>query len=158
MASLKLSTIILSILIFFNAADHDSRSEEVEDVAVKVTEASDILETGEKINKKHESKKMSEKGANTEKAWEGNRRESIDHNLDGLILLACIVGLILFIILLRYVCCTIEQCEEKSKRSPATTDTQYKVEQTQREHVLQGVKYKSLVWIVSLPDLQYLCG
>ena len=146
MASFKLFTIILSILISLNAADHDSSSEEVEDVAVKVTQASDIMKKGEKINKKHELKKMNEKGANTEKAWEDNRRESThDHNLDGLILLACIVGLILFIVILRYVCCTIEQCEEKSKRSLATRDMQYKVEQTQREILLQGVKYKSLV-------------
>ena len=144
MAFLKFSVIILSILISLNSAYHES-TDKGEDIAADVEEAGDIIKTSKKNDKLHESEKNNEESAEVETAWEGSRKKPIDPNLDGIILLACIVGLILFIVILRYVCCTIEQCEEKAKRSLANKNTQQKVVETEKEIIMQGVKYKSLV-------------
>ena len=85
--------------------------------------------------------------AEEEMAWKENpKKNPVDPNVDGLILLACIVGLVLFIVVLRYMCCTIEQCEEKSKRSfERSLAAKDKVEHTGKEIILHGMKYKSLV-------------
>ena len=82
------------------------------------------------------------KRSGTTRDEKDSENEQVDPNLDGLILLACFVGLIAFIVFLRFLCCTIEQCEEKAKKSYATKE---KVEHTEKEIILQGMKYKVLV-------------
>ena len=131
-------------MISFNSADHDS-TDKGKDIAADVAEAGDFINTSMKNDKQHESEQTNEEAAGAETAWEGSRKKPVDPNLDGIILLACIVGLILFIVILRYVCCTIEQCEEKTKRSLANKNTQQKVVETEKEIIMQGVKYTSLV-------------
>lgn len=148
MATLKFSVLILSALITLNAAGHESSGKD-EDVAVHVennlTEAKSTKTT--ENNRGRDNSVRNDEKAEAKTSWEdGDSDNRIDPNLDGLILLACIVGLVLFIVVLRYVCCTIEQCEEQAKKSLANrADPQYKVERTEKEIILHGMKYKSLV-------------
>lgn len=81
-------------------------------------------------------------GSDTRKDENDSGKKQVNPNIDGLILLACLVALIAFIVFLRFVCCSIEQCEEKSKKSSATKE---KVEHTEKEIILRGMKYKALV-------------
>ncbi|KAJ7378026.1 hypothetical protein OS493_025343 [Desmophyllum pertusum] len=129
-----------------NAASDENADNDKKDVAVKaeVELSEDKKGSTEATQKNRESVQET---AEEETAWEEDpKKKQVDPNLDGLILLGCIVGLVLFIVILRYVCCTIEQCEEtlKAKRSLATKDT-CKVEHTEREIIMLGMKYKSLV-------------
>ena len=134
MALLRLCITILSLL-----------------VASNTTETSKIEETGETNPKEQATfNKGSEEALETDRASTGLRGYNVDHNLDGLILLACIVGLILLIVIIRCVCCRVEQCEERTKRTMDTKDKkQCEIEQMQKEVRMQGVKtpgkYKSLV-------------
>lgn len=147
MASSRLFlSVMLFVLIASNAASDENADNDKKDVAVKaeVELSEDKKGSTEATQKNRESVQET---AEEETAWEEDpKKKQVDPNLDGLILLGCIVGLVLFIVILRYVCCTIEQCEEtlKAKRSLATKDT-CKVEHTEREIIMLGMKYKSLV-------------
>lgn len=144
MASSKLFlSAILFVLAASNTASDENTDKHQGDVAIEAEaelqeENEGSAEATEKLNRE------SQEVAEGETAWEENRKKNlVDPNMDGLILLACIVGLVLFIVILRYMCCTIEQCEEKSKKS--TLGAREKVENTDKEIILHGMKYKSLV-------------
>ena len=129
MVSLKFLIVSLSLLITLNTANHESTDTD-EDVAIT---AEDELTEGNKE-------------AAHETAEEDNSKYRVDSNLDGLVLLACIVGLVLFIIVFRYVCCAVDQCEEQANGSLSSRDKQRsRVVQTEKEIILQGMKYKALV-------------
>lgn len=141
-------SVMLFVLIASNAASDENADNDKKDVAVKAeVELSEESEDKKGSTEATEKNRDSQETAEVETAWEEDpKTKQVDPNLDGLILLGCIVGLVLFIVILRYVCCTIEQCEEtlKAKRSLATKDT-CKVEHTEREIIMLGMKYKSLV-------------
>lgn len=144
MASSKLFlSAILFVLAASNTASDENTDKHQGDVAIEAEaelqeENEGSAEATEKLNRE------SQEVAEGETAWKENRKKNlVDPNMDGLILLACIVGLVLFIVILRYMCCTIEQCEEKSKKS--TLGAREKVENTDKEIILHGMKYKSLV-------------
>lgn len=143
MASSKLLLCaMLFVISALNAASDENTDKDQEEVAVKAedelpTEVEGSAEATEKPNREEQGI------AEGETAREENyKKNQVDPNMDGLILLACIVGLVVFIVILRYMCCTIEQCEEKSKRSLGARE---KVEHTEKEIILHGTKYKSLV-------------
>lgn len=144
MASSKLflGATLLALVIFIGVASADGKPDgHHEDVPVKAEVESP--EGNEDSTKATEKNRELQETAEEETTWkENHKKNQVDPNVDGLILLACIVGLVLFIVVLRYMCCTIEQCEEKSKRSLAAKD---KVEHTEKEIILHGMKYKSLV-------------
>lgn len=144
MASSKLflSAMLFALTASVGVASADGKSDSnQEDVSVKAEV--ELSEGNEESTEATGKNREPQETAEVETAREENRKENqVDPNLDGLILLACIVGLVLFIVVLRYMCCTIEQCEEKSKRSLAARD---KVEHTEKEIILHGMKYKSLV-------------
>lgn len=129
---------ILFVVIAPNAASDENTDKNQDiDVAVEV-EVEPSEESAESTGKNTD-----EETAEKESAWEENyKKYHVDPNMDGLILLACIVGLVLSIVVLRYMCCTIEQCEERSNKSPGATE---RVEHTEKEVILYGVKYTSLV-------------
>lgn len=144
MASSKLflSAMLFALTASVGVASADGKPDSnQEDVSVKAEV--ELSEGNEESTEATGKNREPQETAEDETAPEENRKENqVDPNLDGLILLACIVGLVLFIVVLRYMCCTIEQCEEKSKRSLAARD---KVEHTEKEIILHGMKYKSLV-------------
>lgn len=144
MASSKLflSAMLFALTASVGVASADGKPDSnQEDVSVKAEV--ELSEGNEESTEATGKNREPQETAEDETAREENRKENqVDPNLDGLILLACIVGLVLFIVVLRYMCCTIEQCEEKSKRSLAARD---KVEHTEKEIILHGMKYKSLV-------------
>lgn len=144
MASSKLflSAMLFALTASVGVASADRKPDSnQEDVSVKAEV--ELSEGNEESTEATGKNREPQETAEDETAREENRKENqVDPNLDGLILLACIVGLVLFIVVLRYMCCTIEQCEEKSKRSLAARD---KVEHTEKEIILHGMKYKSLV-------------
>ena len=149
MASSKLfpGMILLALIACIGVASDDGKpgDSHLEDLPVKAeVELPDENEEGTKATGKN---RESQENAEEETAWkENHKKNQVDPNVDGLILLACIVGLVLFIVVLRYMCCTIEQCEEKSKRSvERSLAAKDKVEHTEKEIILHGMKYKSLV-------------
>lgn len=128
MVSLKFLILSLSLLTTLNTANHESTDTD-EDVAI--TAEVELTEGN--------------KEAAHETAEEDNSKYRVDSNLDGLVLLACIVGLVLFIIVFRYVCCAVDQCEEQANGSLSSRDKQQRVVQTEKEIILQGMRYKALV-------------
>lgn len=138
-SNLLLSAMLLALTASFGVASADGKADSDQgDVPVK---AEDELPKGAEESTEATGKQET---AEEETAWKEIRRKNqVDPNVDGLILLACIVGLVVFIVVLRYMCCTIEQCEEKSKRSVERSLD--KVEHTGKEIILHGMKYKSLV-------------
>lgn len=149
MASSKLflGTMLLALIASIRVASDDGKPEShLKDLPVKAEV--ELPEEHEESTKVTGKNREPQENAEEETAWkENHKKNQVDPNVDGLILLACIVGLVLFIVVLRYMCCTIEQCEEKSKRSverslAAKAD---KVEHTEKEIILHGMKYKSLV-------------
>ena len=149
MASSKLflGAMLLALIASIGvASDHGKPDSHLEDVPVKAEV--ELPEENEGSTKATGKNRESQENAEEETAWkENHKKNQVDPNVDGLILLACIVGLVLFIVVLRYMCCTIEQCEEKSKRSvERSLAAKDKVEHTEKEIILHGMKYKSLVW------------
>ena len=143
MASSKLFlAVMFFLLIASNVAWDENANNDEEDVVVR--NEVDSLEGDEGSSEPGAKKKNMESRGTTGTTIrnDNSKKEQVDPNMDGLILLACMIGLVLCIVLLRYVCCTIEQCEEKNRKSLAAKD---KVEHTKKEIVLQGMKYKSLV-------------
>lgn len=148
MASSKLflGAMLLALIAFIGSTSADGESDShQEDVPVKAEV--ELPEGDEDSTKATEKNREPRETAEEQTARkENHRKNQVDPNVDGLILLACIVGLVLFIVVLRYMCCTIEQCEEKSKRSfERSLAAKDKVEHTEKEIILHGMKYKSLV-------------
>lgn len=136
-SNLFLFSMLLVVIAPKAASDENTDKNQDIDVAVEI-EVEPSEESTESTGKNTD-----EETAEGESAWEENyKRYHVDPNMDGLILLACIVGLVLSIVVLRYMCCTIKQCEERSNKSPGAAE---RVEHTEKEVILHGVKYKSLV-------------
>lgn len=141
-SNLLLTAMLLALTASFGVASADGKADsDREDVPVKaeVELPKGAEETTEATGKQETAKEETARK-------EIRRKNQVDPNVDGLVLLACIVGLVVFIVVLRYMCCTIEQCEEKSKRSvERSLAARDKVENTGKEIILHGMKYKSLV-------------
>ena len=144
MASSKLFLGALLFALIASSADGNPDSHH-EDMPVKAkVELPEGNEDGTKAKGKNREPQETAEEEATRK--ENHKKNQVDPNVDGLILLACIVGLVLFIVVLRYMCCTIEQCEEKAKRSAERSlAAKDKVDHTEKEIILHGMKYKSLV-------------
>ena len=143
-STLFLGVMLLTLIAFIGvyvASGDEKPDRNHEDVPVKAEVG--LPEGNEDSTKATEKNIEPQETAEEETARkENHKKNQVDPNVDGLILLACIVGLVLFIVVLRYMCCTIEQCEEKSKRS---FERSLAVEHTEKEIILHGMKYKSLV-------------
>ena len=140
----KFCVIILDLwLLSQNAADS-----EIKKVTVNAT--LDVTTIAKVHATKRDEKVTTDQGDGKEigaiTTWRHYREYDIKHNIDGLVLLACIMGFILSLVLIRYVCCAVEKCEERAMRSLDTKDRQQsELEQMQKEITLQAIKYKSLV-------------
>lgn len=144
MRFLKFWVIILDLsLLSQNAADSEIKKVTL-NASLEVTRITKVHATD------RDEKVTTDRGNGKEigviPAWRHYKEYDIKHNIDGLVLLACIVGFILSLVLVRYVCCAVEKCEERDMRLLDAKDRQQsEVEQIQKEFTLQGIKYKSMV-------------
>lgn len=144
MGFLKFCVIILDLSLFSqNAADSEIKKVTL-NASLEVTTVTKVHATDRDEKVTTDRGNGEETGAIT--AWRHHKEYDIKHNIDGLVLLACIVGFILSLVLVRYVCCAVQKCEERDMRSLEANDRQQsEVEQMQTEVTLQGIKYKSMV-------------